>query len=110
MTGPGTATPGTVVAAAARDPGAGFLLEPAEDPAGLVPVGFDPAGLLPELPPAGFDPETTEPPVACAGVLDVSTGITTTTVVVVGPQPVVHTFEVVVMTGAMLVAVTSPGQ
>lgn len=79
---------------AAGDPGAGLLLEPAEDPA----------------PWAGFDPETTEPPVACAGVLDVSTGITTTTVVGAGPQPVVHTFEVVVMTGAMLVAVTSPGQ
>lgn len=62
------------------------------------------------VPGAGPLPETTAVPVAFAGVVEVSTGITTTTVVGLGAQPDVQSLEVVVKTGAMLLEVTSAGQ
>jgi hypothetical protein len=58
----------------------------------------------------GLLPDPREVPVAFAGVVDVSTGTTTTTVVGLGAQPVVQSLEVVVNTGAILLEVTSAGQ
>lgn len=61
-------------------------------------------------PGAGLLPDAIAAPVAFAGVVEVSTGTTTTTVVGLGAQPLVQSLEVVVKTGAMLLEVTSAGQ
>lgn len=61
-------------------------------------------------PEAGLLPDTRAVPVATAGVVEVSTGITTTTVVGLGAQPLVQSLVVVVKAGAMLLDVTSAGQ
>lgn len=65
--------------------------------------------VVPE-PEAGLPPDTRAVPIGFAGVVEVSTGTTTTTVVGLGAQPLVHSLVVVVKAGAMLLEVTSAGQ